>query len=176
MATMLNPKDIGELWMDLRSRLHQPGYKDKYESEAEFEVDVWRRVVRLANDLGIDAASTCLTSHAIHTDRSARAWERFLHEGAGPDVNVLGSKNRLDIVLRHPTHGSIGIEVKCLGQTDHAGKLTQALGQALLGLWHRQRTVVVIHCGTVDADVREELRTIGEKICDGTKTGLVVVP
>jgi len=42
-------------------------------------------------------------------------------------VNVLGSKNRLGIVVKHPKQGSIGIEVKCLGQRGHARKLTQGL-------------------------------------------------
>jgi hypothetical protein len=66
--------------------------------------------------------------------------------------------------------------VKCLGRTGHAGKLTQALGQALLGLWHRDRTIVAIHCGTIETDARDRLREIGEKVCDGTKMALVVVP
>jgi hypothetical protein len=173
---MLNTKDINELWLVLRNRLWQPGYEGEYGTEAAFEVEVWKRIVALAKDLGLDVASSCLTSHAIHADRSVPAWEQFLKEQAGPDVKTLHSNNRLDIVFRHPSHGSIGIEVKCLGKKGHAGKLTQALGQALLGLWHRDRTIVAIHCGTVEAEARSRLREIGEKICHGTKTALVVVP
>ena len=124
----------------------------------------------------MDVASTCLTSHSIHEDRSVPEWERFRKEEAGPDVEALGSNNRLDIVFRHATHGSVGIEVKCLGPKGHTGKLTQALGQALLGLWHRDRTIVAIHCGTVKPDARDRLREIGEKVCEGTKVALVVVP
>jgi hypothetical protein len=91
-------------------------------------------------------------------------------------VHVLGSNNRLDIVLKHPECGSIGIEVKCLGATGHAGKLTQGLGQAVLGLAHRDRTVLAIHCGTVSADERERLRKVVNEICEGTRTAVVVVP
>src|SRR5258705_1442086 len=134
---MLNPTDIDEMWLILQDRLLEPGYEDQCATEAAYEADVWKRIVAVATDLGIEVGTTCLTSHAIHAERSVQAWERFMKEERGPDVDALGSKNRLDIVFRHPNHGSIGIEVKCLGQTGHAGKLTQALGQALLGLWHR---------------------------------------
>lgn len=173
---MLNPGNIDQLWMMLRDRLRQPDYAQRYGTEAAFEADVWKRTIALANDLGLDVASVCLTSHAFHAERSVPAWKRFRKEEAGPDVDALGSTNRLDIVFRHPSHGSIGIEVKLLGQAGHCGKLTQAMGQALLGLWHRDRTIVALHCGQVDAAVRDELRKIGEKICNGTKTALVVVP
>ena len=46
---------------------------------------------------------------------------------------VLGSKNRLDIVVKHPEgQGSIGLEVKCLGESGHCGKFTQGLKWAHL--------------------------------------------
>jgi hypothetical protein len=170
-----DPKTTDELWIALRERLQEPGYQRYYDTESRFEVDVWKRVVKLAEDLGLDAAHACLSSHVIHAGRSAAAWKQFLRESVGPDVKVLDSNNRLDIVLRHPAHGSIGIEVKCLGQTRHAGKLTQALGQALLGLAHRERTLVVIHCGTVGPRERKLLQETGDKICAGAKLSLVVV-
>ena len=146
---MRNLKDVDELWLAIRDCLGQPGYREDYGTEAAFEADVWKRIVTLTTNLGMDVASTCLTSHSIHEDRSVPEWERFRKEEAGPDAEALGSNNRLDIVFRHATHGSVGIEVKCLGPKGHTGKLTQALGQALLGLWHRDRTIVAIHCGTV---------------------------
>jgi hypothetical protein len=173
---VLRVKNVDELWSMLRDRTGRPGYKANYGTEADFEADVWKRVIGLARDLGLDVERSCLTSHAIHRERSASAWREFLREPAGPDVKALGSHNRLDVVLRHPSHGSIGIEVKCLGPTGHAGKLTQALGQALLGLWHRDRVIVIIHSGTVSADTRSQLRNIGTKVCNGTKMALVVVP
>jgi hypothetical protein len=176
MASTVNPTNIQELWVMLRERLAERNYASAYPAESAFEAEVWKRVVNLATQIGLDIRTACLTSHAERADRSAADWRDFCREEVGPDVNVLGSNNRLDIVLRHPTHGSIGIEVKCLGPNGHAGKLTQGLGQAVLGLAHRDRTLLVIHCGTVDGDGRERLRAIGNKICDGTKTAVVVVP
>jgi hypothetical protein len=176
---MVNPvtaKNTDELWLLLRERLAGPGYAETYDAEPALEVDVWKRVRALAADLGIDASNACLTSHAIHRDRSAKAWQSFCEEPRGADVHVLESNNRLDIVFRHPELGSIGIEVKCLGESGHAGKLTQGLGQALLGLENRDRTILVIHCGTVEVKERERLRQIGDRICVGLRIGLVVVP
>jgi hypothetical protein len=176
MANTVAAKDIDELWRLLRERLAGSQYADTYDAEPALEMEVWKRVVTLAVDLGIDVGNACLTSHAIHRDRSADAWQLFCEERSGPDVNVLGSNNRLDIVLRHPELGSIGIEVKCLGANGHAGKLTQGLGQALLGLANRDRTMLVIHCGTVDVNERQRLRQVGDRICAGLRTCLVVVP
>jgi hypothetical protein len=173
---MTTPGNIDELWLLLRERLGQPGYQAHYDTEAEFEVDLWKRVTTLVRELGWNVETTCLTSHTLHSGRSASAWNQFLVEEAGPDVEVLGSKNRLDIVLRHPSYGSIGIEVKCLGSRGHAAKLTQSVGQAVLSLFHRDRTVVAIHCGTVATEARDTLRRIGERMCRDTRTALVVVP
>lgn len=176
MVNAVRPKDIDELWLLLRERLAESQYTDTYDAEPAFELEVWNRIVTLAVDLGIDVNNACLTSHAIHDDRSDDAWQLFCKERRGPDVNVLESYNRLDIVLRHPELGSIGIEVKCLSAKGHAAKLTQGLGQALLGLENRDRTILVIHCGTVDVNERERLRQVGSRICAGLRTGLVVVP
>jgi len=172
----MNPTSIDELWMALRERLPELNYEGD-PTESAFETAVWTRVVKLASEIGLDASRSCLTSHVQHTDRSAAAWKEFCHEDMGPDVNLLGSNSRLDIVFRHPEYGSIGIEVKCLGASGRTAKLTQGLGQALLGLAHRDRTLLVIYCGTtVGADEREKLRKVCNKICDATKTAVVVVP
>ena len=173
---VINPASIDALWMMLRERPADPRYPGTYSTEFAFEDEVWKRVVKLATEIGLDVSTACLTSHAERSNRSATAWKKFCAEDLGPDVNVLGSNNRLDIVLRHQKYGSIGIEVKCLGVSGHAGKLTQGLGQALLGLSHRDRTLLVIHCGTVNADERARLRTVVNNICDGTKTAVIVVP
>jgi hypothetical protein len=176
MTRTINPTGIQELWMMLRERLAAPNYAGAYPTESAFEAEVWTGVVKLAKQIGLDVSKACLTSHAERADRSPLAWKEFCQEEVGPDVNVLGSNNRLDIILRHPKYGSIGIEVKCLGANAHAGKLTQGLGQVVLGLAHRDRTLLVIHCGTVGANERDRLREIGNRICDGTKTAVVVVP
>jgi hypothetical protein len=176
MANAVTAKYTDELWLLLRERLAGPSYAETYDAEPALEVEVWKRVVALAVDLGIDANNACLTSHAIHRDRSDKAWQSSCAEPGGADVHVLGSNNRLDIVLRHPELGSIGIEVKCLGENGHAGKLTQGLGQALLGLENRDRTILVIHCGTIEVKERERLRKVGSRISAGLRIGLVVVP
>jgi hypothetical protein len=176
MVNTMNPTNIDELWTVLRERLAEPNYEGEYPTESAFETAVWTRVVKVASEAGLDASRSCLTSHVQHAHRSAAAWREFCQEDMGPDVNLLGSNNRRDIVFRHPEYGSIGIEVKCLGASGHTGKLTQGLGQALLGLTHRDRTLLVIHCGTVDAEEREKLQKVCNNICDATKTAVVVVP
>jgi len=172
----MTANNIDELWFLLRERLAASRYANSYDTEINFEQEVWTRVVALAQDLGVgDLSGACLTSHAIHENRSEEAWRSFCREPHGPDVNILGSNNRLDIVFRHEV-GSIGIEVKWLGQRGHAAKLTQGLGQVLLGLEHRDRTILVIHCGTVGVNERERLREVGNRVCAGSRTALVVVP
>lgn len=165
-------RKIDTAWSRVVERLAAPGYASSYRTEADFEIDVWRRIAPLAAQLGF----SCLTSHKIHRDRSVTAWKAFCQDEKGPDVRVLSSNNRLDIVLRHEQHGSIGIEVKCLGAGRHAGKLTQGIGQALLSLANRERTVLLIHCGTVKRGEREQLRQITATISDGPRFRLVVVP
>ncbi len=58
----------------------------------------------------------------------------------------------------------------------HESRDAVGIGQAMFALAHRDRTVLIIHCGTVEAKGREHLRTVAEKICRGSKTSIVVVP
>jgi hypothetical protein len=153
-------------------RLAEGGYKARYSDETAFEVDVWPRVFSLAQELGFD----CLTSHAVHADRSVEQWREFCEDPRGPDVKALGANNRLDIVLNKRDVGSIGVEIKCLGDSGHAAKLTQGLGQVVLGLANRDRTVLLIHCGTAPEVERTELRRLADRICNGSRIRLVVVP
>jgi len=153
-------RTVAALSTALGKRVAESGYSETYRNEAGFETDVWNRVVDFMSDIGPDVASTCLTSHEWNKPRSAAEWKAFCLTKRGPDVNVLGSNNRLDIVVRHPDGGSIGIEVKCLGDGRHPIKLTQGIGQAILALEHRERTLLLIHCGTVPTAERERLRKI----------------
>ena len=164
--------DIDAVLDRVVDRLAEPGYKAAYPNETELELDVWPRAMSLARQLGFD----CLTSHTVHSDRAVKEWHAFSREELGPDVRVLGANNRLDIVLRRRGVGSIGIEVKCLGEHRHAAKLTQGLGQSVLGLANRDRTVLLIHCGPASEAERTELRKIGDKVCGGSRFRLVVVP
>jgi hypothetical protein len=156
------------------ARLAEPAYKATYPDEMAFEIDVWPWIASLAQQLGFD----CLTSHTVHSDRSIEKWQQFCESSDGPDVRALGANSRLDVVLKRDGVGSIGIEIKCLGKSGHTGKLTQGLGQAVLGLAKRDRTVLLIHCGadSVSETEREELRQLGAKICSGARVRLVVVP
>jgi hypothetical protein len=170
------PSSIDELWVTLRKRLEESDYLRKYATEMAFEADVWARVVEVATEMGLNTKSACLTSHTTLPGRSFADWKEFRSQEHGPDVNVLGSNNRLDIVVRHPEYGSIGIEVKCLGANGHAAKLTQGVGQTVLALAHRDRTLLIIHCGTVSTEERQGLREISDKMCNGMRTAVVVVP
>lgn len=167
---------VDDLKVALVKRLAEPGYSRTYDSESAFESVVWNRVVKLLSEAGQDPASFCLTSHEDNRGRSAATWKVFCREDGGPDVRVLGSNSRLDIVVKHPDGGTVGIEVKCLGGRRHAAKLTQGLGQAMLGLAHRDHTVLIMHCGTVKTEDRERLRTVANKISHGSKISIVVVP
>lgn len=164
--------DIDTKLNRLVSRLAEPGYEPAYPDETALETEVWARAVALAQEWGFD----CLTSHTAHSDRDVEKWEAFCREEVGADVRVLGANNRLDIVLRKRSVGSIGIEVKCLGEKGHTAKLTQGLGQAVLALANRDRTVLVIHCGPASAAERAELRSIGERFCASSRIRLVVIP
>lgn len=167
---------VDDLNLALVKHLAAAGYSKTYENESGFEADVWARLVKFMSQVEQYTASYCLTSHTQRNGRSEAAWKAFCREDCGPDVNVLGSNNRLDIVVKHPTQGSIGIEVKCLGNRGHPTKLTQGIGQAILALAHRDRTILIIHCGTAEARDREHLRTIANKVCRESKTSIIVVP
>lgn len=160
---------LDDLNLAVRKRLAKPGYDSTYPSEAAFEADVWRRLVTLFRR---DAGAWCLTSHKEHVGRSLAAWKAFCSKECGPDVSVLGSKNRLDIVVEHPV-GSIGIEVKYLA---NARKLTQGLGQAMLALACRDRTLLVIHCGTAGSEDRQRLRKVADKISKESPLSIIVAP
>lgn len=167
---------IDDLWVILRRHIEGSVFLDSYPTESAFESDVWARVVEVAVKYGLNIEAACLTSHRINPGRSPVFWKEFCKQENGPDVHVLGSNNRLDIVFRHPEYGSIGIEVKCLGKKGHAAKLTQGIGQAVLALAHRDRIILVIHCGTVSSSERQRLREVSKEICKGTRTAVIVVP
>ncbi len=167
---------IDDLWVILRRHIQGSEFLDSYPTELAFESDVWTSVVDVAVNCGLNIKAACLTSHRINPGRSPVCWKDFCNQENGPDVHVLGSNNRLDIVFKHPEFGSIGIEVKCLGTKRHAEKLTQGIGQMILALAHRDRTILVIHCGTVSSEERQQLREVSKEICKGTRTAVIVVP
>jgi len=168
---------IDELYCAIRKRLAESGYSKTYSNESDFENAVWDRLLKFKSDVK-DPGIVCLTSHNGRKGRSADAWKVFCSKKRdGPDVNVLGCNNRLDIVIKHKhVRGSIGIEVKCLGVSGHAAKLTQGIGQVMVALAHRSLAILLIHCGTVTARERKRLREVAEEICKGTRMSVIVVP
>ena len=118
----MNYSTVDDLNVALVKHLAEPGYSERYQDENAFEAAVWARLVEFMSQLNEDTATSCLTSHTQRNGRSDTAWKTFCRENFGPDVNVLGSNNRLDIIVKHPIQGSIGIEVKCLGNGGHAAK------------------------------------------------------
>jgi hypothetical protein len=170
-------ESTAELFEAVRREIARPDYPQRCKDEQAFERVVWNRLRALiVNAATKDSAKLCLTSHTWAEGRSASEWRAFCSEDRGADVNVLGCNNRLDIVLRHPDGGSIGVEVKCLGAKGHAGKLTQGIGQVMLALAHRDHTLLAIHCGTVKARERDQLRAIATSISAPPRMAIVVVP
>jgi hypothetical protein len=169
---------LDALCAGIATRLAEAGYDPSYRSESAFEAAVWSRLMAFMSEAEQDPRASCLTSHVEREDRSAEAWEAFLREDPGPDVNVFGTNNRLDIVVKHASLGSIGVEVKCLGEGEvrHPEKLIHGIGQAMLALANRERTFLVIHCGTIDNQERLGLREIADRICRGTRLSIVAVP
>jgi hypothetical protein len=167
---------VADLFEAVRDALARSKCPERCANERAFEEAVWRCVRELVCNGGGDPASVCLTSHTWAEGRSEQAWRDFCAHARGADVEVLDSRNRLDIVLRHPTGGTIGIEVKCLGQKGHAAKLTQGIGQAMLALAHRDHTLLVIHCGTVGREQTERPRGIASTIAAPPRMEIVVLP
>ncbi len=156
--------------------LAAPGYASRYDSEDDFEAAVWMRVCDFMPGIGYERQASCLTSHAERVGRSPDRWDGFLRDRPGPDVNIFESNTRLDIVLKCGALGSIGLEVKWLGSDRHAEKLIHGIGQAMLGLRNRDRTVLVVFCGDVDQSGRRELRQVLDRVTRGTGLSIVLVP
>jgi len=51
---VINPASIDALWMMLRERPADPRYPGTYSTEFAFEDEVWKRVVKLATEIGLD--------------------------------------------------------------------------------------------------------------------------
>jgi hypothetical protein len=107
---------VDELNSALVKHLAESGYSNTYGSESAFEREVWGRCFKFMAEVvqdPEDRAKYCLTSHTKdRIGRSEAAWKEFCREKCGPDVKVLDSNNRVDIVVKHPVQRSIGIEVK----------------------------------------------------------------
>jgi hypothetical protein len=162
---------VEKLYQAIRNRLAQPGYAKMYADESAFEADVWARLVKL---LGPNAAQHCLTSHTQRKGRSAAAFEAFCKERRGPDVRVLGSNNRRH--RREAPAERVGRNRSEVAGQARSYQNAHAGGQAMLALEHHDRTLLMIHCGTVTSDDRRQLQRVADRICLSTKTAIIIVP
>ena len=91
-----------DFYVTLAEHLAKAVYSETYMNEAAFEVDVWNHVREFMSEV---KGASCLTSHTNREGRSGEDWKAFCREERGPDVKVLGSSSRLDIVIKHPVEG-----------------------------------------------------------------------
>jgi len=156
--------------------LAESDYEPRYDSEGDFEAAIWDRVRDFMSTLHFDPQYSCLTSHVERVGRSQDAWDAFLKDERGPDVRALGSNNRLDIVVKCDTLGSIGLEVKCLGDDRNADRLVHGIGQATLALENRDRTILIVFCGGIEQADRPRLRQVLDRATRGSRVSIVLVP
>jgi len=165
----------------MRSRM----FAKTYRNEDHFEAEVWKVLWRWANRRWPGrAADVLLTSHTSRDRkpwaRNGELWEKFKDQRRGPDVPALGSKNRVDIVVRPPGGGSIGIEVEWFSKANRKKKrsasvLAHGLGQAALALAHRDLAVMVIGCSAARGREAQELHRHLARACRGSRMRGVVI-
>ena len=156
-------------------------FAPRYPNETEFEEAVWAKLRRWCKEThpGWSISKVLLTSHKKRRDgRSKEEWQRFMDTADGPDVRLMAGDHRVDIVLRPPNEGTIGIEIKALSsnQKYRHEQLLKGLGQATLSLAKRQQALLVVHGGSLDKEERQNLREIARKITRNSRIGLLVVP
>ena len=154
--------------------------KRRFATEPKFERPVWDVVFKhCARSFGKDAVSEILLSshESLHLPgRSAEAWKRFKEHG-GPNVEVLRSGRRLDMVVLVPDTQGIGIEVECLSGKSPATQLIVGLGQALLALGKRDCVILVVNCPRASLKERNEVRKVARRMLrHAPRLRLVVTP
>jgi len=95
-------------------------------------------------------------------NRSAEKWAELLSSSLA-DLEVLEAKKRLDIVLQLPGKVTIGIEVECMSAQSPADQFIVGLGQSVLALAHRDRVLLVAHCGP-NSSASRQLQEIANRI------------
>jgi hypothetical protein len=160
---------FADLFSDLTSTLRAARrLQTSYPNENAFECAVWDVLFkRCAARFGrphVPDILLCSHKSLNLRGRSAEAFRRFLHCPKGPDQWILGSRKRVDMVVKHPSGRTIGIEVECLTQQKPADALIIGVGQAVLALGQRDRTILVAHCGEAASAKVETLRTIARHV------------
>jgi hypothetical protein len=169
-------------FLEIISVLGGPGlFAPWYRNEAEFEEDVWAKLRGWCKEThtGWSVDKVLLTSHKEHRDgRSEQEWQGFIDAADGPDVRLMAGNHRVDIVVRPPNEGTIGIEIKALSsnQKYRHEQLLKGLGQATLSLANREFALLIVHGGPLDKKERQNLRQIAKRITHNSRIGFLVVP
>jgi hypothetical protein len=169
-------------FLEIISVLGEPGlFAPRYRNEAEFEEDVWAKLRRWCKEAhpGWSEDKVLLTSHKERRDgRSEQEWQGFIDAADGPDVRLMDGNHRVDIVVRPPNEGTIGIEIKSLSskQKYRHEQLLKGLGQATLSLGNRELALLVVHTGSLDKKERQNLREIAKRITCNSRIGFLVAP
>ena len=174
-------KEISEFDLVINVLTKSDALNEPFGDEDSYEAAVWDVLRNGLRSLWPQwsADANLLTSHKKRKERSIVHWERFHRangEAQGPDIRALKSNNRVDIVIRTPSRAMIGIEIECLGPSNHTRHLVTGLGQAALTLAAREWGLLVIHCATVDSSIRNELRHVAERIGKNSRLRIVVTP
>jgi hypothetical protein len=92
-------------------------------------------------------------------------------------LRIFGVNKRVDLAVQHPDGHRIGIEVECFTQANRADAFVIGLGQTLLALGHRDRTILVAHCGSIPTPAeRQELRRIAARVSEHPCVRVVLIP
>ncbi len=157
-----------------------PRLKQAYANEPAFERAVWdtlyRQCCRHFDDDGAKCALLCSHDSLNLPGRSQPEWNKFLDAGHA-DLHIFGVNKRVDLAVQHPDGHRIGIEVECFTQANRADAFVIGLGQTLLALGHRDRTILVAHCGSIPTSAeRQELRRIAARVSEHPHVRVVLLP
>jgi hypothetical protein len=168
------------LFGDLESALESdPHLKQPYANEPAFERAVWdtlyERCSRHFGEEGIPCALLCSHASLNLPGRSQSEWDKFLASGHA-DFRIFGANKRVDFAVQHPDGRRIGIEVECFTQANRADAFVIGLGQTLLALGHRDRAILVAHCGSASSSERQALRHIAKRVSEHPHVRVVLLP
>ena len=171
---------LDSLFEDLVHTLEtDPRLKQAYANEPAFERAVWAalhlKCCTFFGKKGASCALLCSHSSLDLPGRSQSEWDNFLDLGHA-DFRIFGANKRVDFAVQHPDGHRIGIEVECFTQANRADAFVIGLGQTLLALGHRDRTILVGHCGSPTSAERQVLRHIADRVSEHPHVWVVLLP
>jgi hypothetical protein len=151
---------------------------EPYTSEPAFERAVWKTLHHLCvQHFGVAKAKCVLlcSHYSLNLPgRSQSEWNSFLNAGHA-DFQIFGMDKRVDFALSHPDGQRIGIEVECFTQANKADALVIGLGQTMLALGHRERTILIGYCGSPTPAEREALDLIATRVSEHPRVRVVLL-